>query len=284
MESLFFYNFSGRNLPDYSKEDFNSMHVVDGRIVQTGMQLQCPGGETIAVDLGGATVFAAFADAHVHFTQTGITLLGCRLERARNLSDICDMVSNEAAKEKFILGWNMQESRLTEKRLPTLSELDKISADAFIWLARADLHSAVVNSKALQWARSVFPAIDPQNGLISGEQYNFLSYELNKLLPEDLKRRALGLAAEECFKNGVGTVHALEGCENSAAETIAAAGFFAASPLHGVIYHQSPRAVLPKKMGWNRMGAACSSTARSAPALQRFISLTPTLIQPVAFI
>ncbi len=254
MPSLFFHNFSGRNLPDYSREDFNTMHVVDGFIVQTGMQLPCQGGETISVDLGGATVFAAFADAHVHFTQTGITLLGCRLENARSLADILDMVSSATKKNNFVLGWNMQETRLAEKRLPTLAELDRTGKDAFIWLARADLHSAVANTKALQWARSFFPDIDPQNALISGERYNFLSYELNRLLPADLKKKALELAATECFKNGVGTVHALEGSENSTEETIAAADFFATSPLHGVIYHQSPHADLPKRMNWNKMG------------------------------
>ena len=254
MKKFFFYNFSGRNLPDYSRKDFDTMHVVNGMIKQTGFQMSFPDDGSIGVDLGGATVFSAFADAHVHFTQTGITLLGCRLENAVSLNEIFDMVRAEAAGHEYVLGWNMQETRLKEKRLPTSEELDRINSKAFIWLARADLHSAVVNSRALQWARSRFPSVTAINGLISGEAYNFLSYELNALLPKAMKRQALELAAQECYRRGVGTVHALEGCAASESETLAAADFFNSSPLHGVIYHQSPDPALPKRMKWNRMG------------------------------
>lgn len=254
VKRFFFYNFSGRNLPDYSRKEFDSMHVVNEMVVHTDFQMPFPDDGSIRIDLGGAVVFSAFADAHVHFTQTGITLLGCRLEQAENLSDLFEMVSTEANHHEYVLGWNMQETRLREKRLPTSEELDHLSRQAFIWLARADLHSAVVNTRALNWAKGFFPALEAQNGLIKGEEYNFLSYELNRQLPRDFKMRALKLAEQECFKNGVGTVHALEGSENSEIESIAAADFFATSPLHSVIYHQSGNPNLPLKRGWNRMG------------------------------
>ncbi|HNX76509.1 MAG TPA: amidohydrolase [Candidatus Rifleibacterium sp.] len=250
----FFFNFSGRNLPDYSRKDFDTMQVTDGVVMQTGFQLPFPDDGSVGIDLGGATVFSAFADAHVHFTQTGITLLGCRLEDATSISAILAMLRNEAASHEYVLGWNMQESKLREKRLPTRDELDQVSKSAFIWLARADLHSAVVNTRALEWARSIFPALAVKDGLIRGEEYNFLSYKLNSLLPRDFKRKGLELAAQECFKNGVATVHALEGSEESEVETVAAADYFAGSPLHGVIYHQSGNPALPLKRKWNRMG------------------------------
>ena len=42
MKKFFFYNFSGRNLPDYSRKDFDTMHVVNGMIKQTGFQMSFP--------------------------------------------------------------------------------------------------------------------------------------------------------------------------------------------------------------------------------------------------
>ncbi len=254
MKRAFFYNFSGRNLPDYAKKDFDTMLVANGMVVKTGFQLPFPDDGSIGIDLGGATVFAAFSDAHVHFTQTGITMLGCPLDRVTTLSDLLEMVRKESVDHEYVLGWNMQESRLREKRLPTIDELDRLSSSAFIWLARADLHSAVANTRALKWARGFFPSITAVNGLIKGEEYNFLSYELNSQLPADFRQKALKLAEHECFRNGVGSVHALEGCEKSGVESLAAADFFAHSQMHGVVYHQSGNPALPLKMKWKRMG------------------------------
>jgi predicted amidohydrolase YtcJ len=254
MKRAFFFNFSGRNLPDYAKKDFDTMQVANGIITKTGYQLPFPDDGSIGIDLGGATVFAAFSDAHVHFTQTGITMLGCQLDQASSLAEIFKMVAAEAVNHEFVLGWNMQESKLRENRLPTTDELDQISTRAFIWLARADLHSAVANSRALKWARELLPSLSAENGLIKGEAYNFLSYELNGQLPKDFRQEALKQAEKECFKNGVGTVHALEGCEKTDSETRAAADFFSRSQLRGIIYHQSGNPSLPQKMKWNRMG------------------------------
>lgn len=280
MAEIFFYNFSGRNLPDYARKDFDSMLVRDGLIFNTGYQLPFPGSDVPRIDLGGATVLPAFADAHVHFTQTGITMLGCQLGQTASVTELLEMVRLEGVDCEYVLGWNMQETKLREKRLPKVEELDRICAKNFVWLARADLHSAVVNTRALEWARTFFPAIAAPDGLIKGEEYNFLSYELNRLLPAAFKNKALRLAEQECFRNGVGTVHALEGCQKSGAETIAAADFFAASPLHGVIYHQSSDPALPIKKQWNRMGGCLlvdgSIGTRTAAMLKEYADAKTT--------
>lgn len=230
------------------------MLVAAGVILKAGYQLTPPGGDVETIDLKGATVFAAFADAHVHFTQTGITLLGIQLEPARSLKDILELVSAEAKSSEFVLGWGLQELSLTEKRLPTSEELDRVCAGKFVWMARKDLHSAVLNGKALKWARSALPQLTDEKGLIKGEAYNLVSYELNSYLSDGFKQQGLKKAEQLCFSKGVATIHALEGCQKSGKETLAAADFLARSPLHGVIYHQSPDPALPLKKGWRHMG------------------------------
>ena len=254
MSEIFFYNFSGRNQPDYSKTDFNTMYAVDGVILRTGRHLPRPETAINSVDLGGAVVLPAFADAHVHFTQTGITLMGCRFDAATSINEVTDAIKAEADKNYHVLGWGLQEVTLKERRLPTLEELDRACPDNFVWLARKDLHSAVVNSHALEWARSFFPSLRTEKGLIKAEEYNFLCYQLNSQLSAEFKKQALKMAEQEGFKKGVATVHALEGSLESTDDTLALSDFLETSPLHGVIYHQSPDPTLPLQKGWNRMG------------------------------
>ena len=254
MPLLLFHNFSGRNLPDYAHHEFDSMLVQHGLIVKTGFQLTPPYPDTKLIDLQGAPVFAAFADAHVHLTQTGIALSGAQLEPATSLSEVADLLSVEAANNEFVLGWGLQETRLKERKLPTSAELDRICPNKFVWAARQDLHSAVLNSVALQWAGTILPNLQAHEGLISGNDYNLLSYQLIDKLPVEFKKRGLHLAQQHCFKQGVATVHALEGSRESTTDTIAVAEFSKISALHTVIYHQSGDPTLALDHGWKGMG------------------------------
>lgn len=254
MAAQFFHNFSGRNLPDYSRKDFDSMLVADGIIVKTGYQLTPPVGDIEHLDLDGATVLAAFTDAHVHFTQTGISQLGIQLNNARSVKDILEMVQVEAKNNEYVLGWGLQELALSDRRLPTAAELDKVAANKFVWLARQDLHSAVLNNKAIAWARTINANLPIENGLLKGEEYNHIAYELCDYLSDSFKQKGFKKAEQLCFAKGVAAIHALEGCKKSSKDTIATAEFLAKSPLHGVIYHQSPDPAVPLKKGWRHMG------------------------------
>ena len=84
MNPILFHNFSGRDAPDYSRTSFDSMIVTGGFVsaIDFGLEkVPAPLGVQ-RMDLGGMTLLPAFADAHVHFLQTGFTFLGCRLETA----------------------------------------------------------------------------------------------------------------------------------------------------------------------------------------------------------
>lgn len=229
------------------------MLVGNGRIIKTGYQLTPPAGCEM-IDLCNSTVFAAFSDSHVHFTQTGITLMGIQLEDAGSIDNIMGMVAEEAKSAEYVLGWGLQEHKLKERRVPTFAELDKACSKSFVWLARKDLHSAVLNSTALKWAKTIITGLQHENGLISGNDYNRLSYKLCDHLSKDFKMAGMKKAEQACFKMGVSTVHTMEGCAESSADTLAASDFFNRSQLNGVIYHQSPDPSVPLKMGWKHMG------------------------------
>lgn len=100
------------------------------------------------VDLQGALVTAAFVDAHVHATSTGLALTSLDLTACRSLADALRAVeiAARAARGRPILGGGWSETDWPEGRPPTSAELDRASYGGVVYLARVDVHSAVVSS------------------------------------------------------------------------------------------------------------------------------------------
>jgi predicted amidohydrolase YtcJ len=100
------------------------------------------------VDLGDTLITPAFVDAHVHTTETGLLLGGLDLHRARSVTEILALVETAARRGggRPILGQGWDETLLAEHRPPTRAELDRASAGGVVYLARVDVHSAVVSS------------------------------------------------------------------------------------------------------------------------------------------
>jgi predicted amidohydrolase YtcJ len=257
---VYFYNFSARNLPDYSLTDFNSMIVKNGVIATAGKNIQKPKEKHRLVDLNHAVIFPPFTDAHVHFMQTGVTMIGCDLSKAKSIKQVLRAVKKES-QHPWALGWQMQEGQLKEGRTPSLKELDRASGEAIVWLTRADLHSAVVNSKGQAWvngqlrnSRFQDNCLAGSENLIDGEAYYFLASKVLESISKDFKVQALRRVEGLCLAQGVGTVHAFEGDEINEADSVLVADFFKKSPVHGVVYHQSTSPSLPLKMQWKQMG------------------------------
>lgn len=100
------------------------------------------------VELDGALVTPAFVDAHVHVTETGLLLDGVDLRDARSVTEVLARVEAAARRGggRPVLGQGWDERRLAEGRPPTRAELDRASAGGVVYLARVDVHSAVVSS------------------------------------------------------------------------------------------------------------------------------------------
>ncbi|GIG20330.1 amidohydrolase [Cellulomonas chitinilytica] len=105
------------------------------------------------VDLDGALVAPGFVDAHVHVLETGLALESVDLSAAggvRSLADALDAVhraaSSRPASDVPLLGFGWDELEWPEGRAPTRSELDAAAGGAPVYLARVDVHSAVVSS------------------------------------------------------------------------------------------------------------------------------------------
>jgi len=105
------------------------------------------------VDLDGALVAPGFVDAHVHVLETGLALESIDLSATggvRSLADALDAVHRAAsarpASDVPLLGFGWDELDWPEGRAPTRHELDAAAGGAPVYLARVDVHSAVVSS------------------------------------------------------------------------------------------------------------------------------------------
>ncbi|MDM7831175.1 amidohydrolase [Cellulomonas edaphi] len=105
------------------------------------------------VDLDGALVTPGFVDAHVHVLETGLALESVDLSPAGGvhcLADALAAVARAAASRSDgagpVLGFGWDELAWPEGRPPTRDEVDAAAGGAPVYLARVDVHSAVVSS------------------------------------------------------------------------------------------------------------------------------------------
>jgi len=127
--------------------------VEDGTIAWLGADDTADGFASRAdevVDLDGALVAPGFVDAHVHVLETGLALESVDLTGARSLDEALDAVRAAAAGRSAdagpLLGFGWDETDWPEHRAPTRAELDAAAGGAPTYLARVDVHSAVVST------------------------------------------------------------------------------------------------------------------------------------------
>ncbi|WP_448629431.1 amidohydrolase family protein [Cellulomonas soli] len=137
--------------------------VEDGTIVWIGADDTADGLAPRAdevVDLDGALVAPGFVDAHVHVLETALALEGIDLTAAagvRSLADALEAVhaaahARDAADQSPLLGYGWDEQDWPERRAPSREELDRAAGGLPVYLARVDVHSAVVSSSLAQAA------------------------------------------------------------------------------------------------------------------------------------
>lgn len=161
------------------------------------------------VDLAGALVTPAFVDAHAHVTETGLALTGLDLHDATSLTDVLRRVEDAARRGagRPILGTGWDERAWPEGRAPSRAELDRASYGGSVYLARVDVHSAVVSSNLASAAGLAQLDGWSDDGRVEREAHHAARDATRAALTpaarRDLQRTALGAAAAA----GIGAVH-----------------------------------------------------------------------------
>ena len=103
------------------------------------------------VDLSGCVVTAAFVDAHVHLTATGLMGSGLDLTATRSCAELLTQLRDFASRvhDSIIIGHGWDDSQFDTPGVPTAAQLDEATGGRLVYLTRIDVHSALVSQRAL---------------------------------------------------------------------------------------------------------------------------------------
>ncbi|ADB59433.1 Amidohydrolase 3 [Haloterrigena turkmenica DSM 5511] len=193
--------------------------VRDGEIVRLGDSDEVSflaGVETDVIDCEGRTVLPGFVDAHTHMEQLGQHLVHADLSAATSLEDCLETLSAHADTEpdrEWVLGFGYDESEWAESRTRPLTsaELDRVSEDRPVVAMRVDLHTASLNSIALERLADDLPASDLRRsgGEPTGVAVEDAAEAVRRKLTagREKMREVLAAATERAVELGVTGVH-----------------------------------------------------------------------------
>jgi predicted amidohydrolase YtcJ len=168
------------------------------------------------VHLEDAWLAPAFVDAHVHATSTGLALTGLDLTDAPSLAAALSRIEQaaHAARGGVLLGTGWDETRWPERRPPTAGELDRASYGGVVYLARTDVHSAVVSSALLAAAPEARaePGFLP-DGLVRQAAHHVLRRAAYAAITPAQRRRAQRATLDRAAELGIACVHECGGPE-----------------------------------------------------------------------
>ena len=171
--------------------------------------------EGTEVDLRGRLLTPAFVDAHVHLIHTGQVMAGLGLHDVRSRDDAVERVAAYARHHPdahVIIGHGWDERAWPEPSPPTRTELDRAAGGVAVYLARVDVHSAVVSSTLLDQLPGVSEAIGYRaDGLLTREAHHLCRGSLDRLFTDQQRRSAARIALHAAAAQGVTTVHELSG-------------------------------------------------------------------------
>lgn len=146
-------------------ETHEAIAIRDGDVVRVDSAVEVDflvGVETTVVDLNGRIVLPGFVDAHVHMEQQGQFVVHADLSAADSLEDCLSLLRSDAAADhEWYFGFGYDESTWRDdRRYPTRADLDRVSDTDPVAAVRVDMHTASLNSVALERLRDDLPASD----------------------------------------------------------------------------------------------------------------------------
>ncbi len=205
----------------------DALCVKDGKILYTGSKdiaMTTYESEKV-VDLEGRTMLPGMGDSHLHFfaycqTQTTVDLGDCKSKE-----EVIERLMKKAdgtPKGQWIKATNFDETKWTgdNHRLPTKEDLNRISEDHPIFMKRVCLHTAIVNSLALEVAGIGNDYVYGPGGVVElsgdGEPNGVLREQatliFDELIPDpakipEIKEKIMKSALAEASSCGLTTIH-----------------------------------------------------------------------------
>jgi len=176
---------------------------------------------THVINLEGKTVVPGLIDTHIHVADFGRCLLWIDLTQTKSIQDVIDLLRAKADKlppDRWIIGRGWNDKGLKEKRLLTISDLDKAAPNTPVILYHETAYLCAVNTPALSKSEVTNQTIAPNDGIIdkdaSGELTGILRGSATNLVwqkvPEpslDELTAATAIACNKLTTAGLTSVH-----------------------------------------------------------------------------
>ncbi|HKW61111.1 MAG TPA: amidohydrolase [Candidatus Acidoferrum sp.] len=174
-----------------------------------------------AADLHGATVLPGLIDAHGHLINLGESLTRLNLKDVPTEKEVVERVKQRAASAapgEWIVGWGWDEGKWASN-YPTNQALSAATPNNPVFLIGLHTFAGWANRRALELAGVNKDTKDPENGKIvrdekTGEPTGILLNHAQELVSKHIPpmtlaqaKRAMQLAARECVRNGLTSVH-----------------------------------------------------------------------------
>jgi len=209
---------------DRTRPNAEAIAIKGDRITWTGTTAEARrrfAGTSQIIDLHGATVLPGLIDAHVHLLSLGQSLLRLNLKDVTDANEAVALVRQRAANAaagEWIVGWGWDEGKWAA-HYPDNQALSEASPDNPVFLVGLHSFASWTNKKALEISGINRETKDPENGRIvrdekSGEPTGILLNRAQELVEKqipplslDQAEKAIELAARECIRNGLTSVH-----------------------------------------------------------------------------
>ncbi|MFZ2441912.1 MAG: amidohydrolase family protein, partial [Ilumatobacteraceae bacterium] len=123
--------FTGGRLlrPDPAPAAIDSLAVAGGNIIAVGTEAQCRAAlpaDAEVVQLDRAVLAPGFVDTHLHPMVMSVFEQQLVLDSATSIAEVLDAVRDQARTTdagRAVIGFQLDDARLAERRLPTAAEL-----------------------------------------------------------------------------------------------------------------------------------------------------------------
>jgi len=172
-------------------------------------------------DFEGWLVLPGFIDSHLHFMQGGLSLTRLDMTDVQSKEEFINKIKSYSQKQNgdWLLGGSWNHLQFDKRELPSKRWIDEVVKEKPVYLSRVDIHTAIVNSKALELAGITKDTPNPDGGYIernseTGEPTGILKDAAMKLVlklipePDNIVFYDAFLAAQkEALRNGITSVH-----------------------------------------------------------------------------
>jgi len=186
------------------------------------------GESTKMIDLQGRTLLPGFIDSHLHLLSYGLTRLAinCQDESIQSNADIIGKLKRKAEstpKGGWIVAVGYNEMFMLEGEYLTRQQLDEVSTEHPILIARQCGHIMIANSKLLELTGTNDQSVDPEGGVFGRDESGRLNGLLVEAAMDSVKRvmnpteealtKAAEIASRDFVSLGITTIHDAGGYE-----------------------------------------------------------------------